>query len=102
MPSSVSPRPVRYSRAQRAFGRAELLLEPGGRDLVQLDQLGALAALGGLLGRGEFALRQRDAAFDGDGFDGFGEADVFDLLDEGEDVAGFVAAEAVVELAARR
>ena len=34
---------------QRAFGRAELLLEPGCRDLVQLDQLGALAALGGFL-----------------------------------------------------
>ncbi len=38
--------------------------------------------------------------FLGYGAHGFGEADVFHLLDEGEDVAGLVAAEAVVELAA--
>ena len=33
-------------------------------------------------------------------FDGFGKADVLDFLDEGEDISGLVAAEAVVELAA--
>ncbi len=45
--------------------------------------------------RAELALGQRDAALGGDGADGFGEADVLHLHDEGEDVAFFVAAEAV-------
>src|SRR5271156_5432754 len=66
---------------------------------MQLDEFGALAALGGFLRRGEFAFRQRDAAFDGYGFYGFRKGDVFDFLDEGEDVSGLVTAKAVVELA---
>ena len=91
---------MRYSRAQRAFGGAELLFEPGGGGLVELEELAALAALGGFFGRGEFALGQRDAGFCATAADGFREADVFDFLDEGEDVAVLVAAEAVEELAA--
>ena len=41
-----------------------------------------------------------DAELLGDGADGLGEGDVFDLLDEAEDVAGDSAAEAVEVLAA--
>ena len=67
---------------------------------MELEELAALAVLGGFFGRSEFALREGDAAFLGDGADRFREADVFDFLDEGEDVAVLVAAEAVEELAA--
>src|SRR5260370_1306543 len=43
----------------------------------------------------ELALREGYAGFGGDDADGFGEADVLELHDEGEDVTFFVAAEAV-------
>src|SRR5882757_10756933 len=53
------------------------------------------AGLVGLFGGVELSLGQRDAAFGGNNADGLGEADVLHLHDEGEDVAFFVAAEAV-------
>ena len=57
-------------------------------------------ASGGFFRRGEFAFGERDTAFLRDGTDGLGEADVLDFLDEGEDVAMLMAAEAIEELAA--
>ncbi len=77
------------------FGGFELRLEVLRGGLVDVDELAAQAGFAGLFGRGELALGQRDAGLGGDGADGFGEADVFDLHDEGEDVALLVAAEAV-------
>ena len=62
---------------------------------MDVDELAAEAGFAGFFGRAEFALGERDAALGGDDADGFGEADVFHLHDEGEDVAFFVAAEAV-------
>ena len=50
-------------------------------------------------GSGVARLGQRDAQLLRDHADGFGERNVFDLLDEAEDVAGDAAAEAVIELA---
>ena len=85
---------------RRAFGGAQLLFEPGSRGFVQLEKLAALAMLGGFFGRSEFALGEGDAGLLRDGADGFRESDVLDFLDEGEDVAMLVAAEAVEELAA--
>ncbi len=82
-----------------SFAGAELLLKPLGGGFVELDEFGALAMLGGFFGGVEFALGERDAALFGNGADGLGEADVFYFLDEGEDVAGLAAAEAVEELA---
>ena len=67
---------------------------------MQLEELAALAVLGGFFGRSEFALGKGDAGLLRDGADRFREADVLDFLDEGEDVAVLVAAEAVEELAA--
>ena len=49
-----------------------------------------------LLGGAELAFWEGDAALGGDCADGLREADVFELLDEGEDVACFLTAEAVV------
>jgi hypothetical protein len=66
---------------------------------VKLDEPAALTVLGGFFGRGEIAFGKRDAALLRDDFDGFRKADVFDLLDEGEDVSGLTATEAVKELA---
>ena len=45
-----------------AFGTAQLLLKPGGRGLVQLQQLCPQPRSGGLFRRGELALGQRNAA----------------------------------------
>ncbi len=84
-----------------AFGAAQLLFKPGGGGLVQFEQLAALAGFGGFFGRGELALGQRDAGLLRDDAHGFREADVLNFLHEAEDVAGDLAAEAVVELAHR-
>ena len=65
------------------------------RGFVDVDELAAQAGFVGFFGGAELALGQRDAALGGDDADGFGEADVLHLHDEGEDVALFVAAEAV-------
>ena len=62
---------------------------------MDVDELAAQAGFAGFFGGAELALGQRDAALGGDDADGFGEADVLHLHDEGEDVALFVAAEAV-------
>ncbi len=62
---------------------------------VDVDELAAEAGFAGFFGRAELALGEGDAALGGDDADGLGEADVFHLHDEGEDVALFVAAEAV-------
>ncbi len=53
------------------------------------------AGFASLFGRAEFALGKRDSALSSYDADSFGEADVFNLHDEGEDVAFLVAAEAV-------
>ncbi len=82
-----------------AFGAAELLFKPGGCGFVEFEELGTQAGSGGFFRRGELALGQGDAAFLGDDADGLREADVLDFADEAEDVAGGLAAEAVVELA---
>ncbi len=66
-----------------------------GGGFVDVDELAAEAGFAGFFGGGEFALGEGDAALGGDCADGLGEADVFELLDEGEDVAFFMAAEAV-------
>src|SRR5579872_4101748 len=87
MPSAARPREVRYSRARA----------PSGERSWSSNR--ALAVLGGFFGGGEFAFGQGDAGFLGDGADGFGEAAVFDFLDEGEDVSMLVAAKAIEELA---
>ncbi len=84
-----------------AFRRAQLLFKPGRRQLVQFEQLAALAVLLRLLRRGEFPLGQGDAALLGHDFDCFREADVLDLLHEGEDIARLAAAKTMVELAHR-
>jgi hypothetical protein len=62
---------------------------------VDVDELAAEAGFAGFFGGGELALGQGDAALGGDCADGLREADVFEFLYEGEDVAFFVAAEAV-------
>src|SRR5208282_5430060 len=79
----------------------QLLLKPACGQLVQLEQLAALAALMRFFGRGEFPFGQSDAALLGDEFNGFQEADILDLLHEGENVARFVTTKAMVELAHR-
>ena len=95
MVSGVTPRPVRYSRARAASGLLRCGFEVLGGGLVDVDELAADAGFAGFFGRGELALGKRDAGLGGDGADGLGEAEAFHLHDEGEDVAFFVAAEAV-------
>ena len=77
------------------LGGVEGLPEVLGGGFVDVDQLAPNAGLAGLFGGGELAFRERDAGFGGDDADGFGEGDVLELHDEGEDVAFFMAAEAV-------
>ncbi len=67
---------------------------------MKIEQKAAGAGLAGFLRRVELGLGRGDAELLGDGADGLGEGDVLDLLDEGEDVAGDSAAEAVEVLAA--
>lgn len=67
---------------------------------MEFEELAALAVLLGFFGRGEFAFGEGDARFLRDGANRLGETDVLDFLDEGEDVAVLVAAEAIEELAA--
>jgi hypothetical protein len=62
---------------------------------VDIDELAADAGFAGLFGGAEFALGERDSALGGHDANGLGKADVFQLHDEGEDVAFLVAAEAV-------
>jgi len=83
-----------------AFRRAELLFKPGGGGFVEVEEFGALAVFGGFFRGGEVAFGERNAAFLGDGADGFRKAEVVDFLEEGEDVSMLVAAEAVEVLAA--
>ena len=67
---------------------------------MQIEQESAGAGLASLLRRAELGLGRGDAELLRDGADGLGKGDVLDLLDEGEDVAGDSAAEAVEVLAA--
>jgi hypothetical protein len=67
---------------------------------MEFEELAALAVFLRFFRRGEFPLGKRDAALLRNSADGFGESDIFDFLDEGEDVAVLVAPEAVEELAA--
>jgi UDP-N-acetylglucosamine 1-carboxyvinyltransferase len=67
--------------------------------LKGLEQLGAELCFPGFAGGGVAGFGERDAELLCDQADGFGEGDVFDFLDEAEDVAGNAAAEAVIELA---
>ena len=70
--------------------------------LVDVDELAAGASFARLFGRAELALGEGDSALGGYDADGLGEADVFEFHDEGEDVAFFVAAEAVEVVVRRR
>ena len=72
-----------------------LEVERGG--FVQVEQLAAEAGFTGLFRRGEFALGESDATLLGDDANGFREGERLHLHDEGEDVAGRLAAEAVEE-----
>ncbi len=83
------------------LGRAQLLLKPCGRGLVQLQELCSHPRLGSLFRRGELALGQRNAALLRHNPHRLGEADVLDLGHKAEHVARSLAAEAVVELAHR-
>ena len=83
-----------------AFRTGELLLEPEAGGLVKIEQESTGAGLASFLRRVELGLGSGDAELLGDGADGLREGDVLDLLDEGEDVAGDSAAEAVEILAA--
>jgi len=82
-----------------AFRGAELFFEPGGRGFVKIEEFAALTMLGGFFGRGEVAFGEGDSAFLRDGADGLREADVFDFLNEGENIAVFVATDS--DIAAR-
>jgi hypothetical protein len=81
-----------------AFGTAETFLEKCDGAFVDIEELAAEAGLFGFAGRGVAGFGQRDAEFLCNQADGFGESDVLDFLDEAEDVAFFLASEAVVEL----
>ncbi len=82
------------------FGTAELLLKPLAGGLVKIEQKAAGAGLARFLRRVELGLGRGDAELLGDGANGLRKGDVLDFLDEGEDVSGDSAAEAVEELAA--
>ncbi len=75
----------------------EGLVKMLGGELVQIEQLLAQRAL--LTGRAAAALLvfQGDVETLGEGLDGLGEVEPLGLLDKGEDVARFAAAEAFVE-----
>ena len=83
----------------RAFGAPQALLKKCDGALVDVEQLAAQAGFFGFAGSRITRLGQRDAELLGHQTHGFGEGDVFDFLDEAEDVAGDAAAEAVIELA---
>ncbi len=82
----------------RAFGTAKAFLKEGDGALVHIEQLAAEAGFLGFAGSGEAGLGERNSQLLRQQPDRFREGDVFDFLDEVEDVAFFVAAEAVVEL----
>ena len=82
-----------------AFGAAQAFLKECDCALVDVEQLSAQARFFGFAGSGVTGLGQRNAELLRDHADGFREGDVFDLLDEAEDVAGDAASEAVIELA---
>ncbi len=65
---------------------------------MDLEQRSAQSRVFCFLRAAELHFRQRDAKFLRDKADRFGEGDVFDLLDEGEDVTRDAASEAVKEL----
>ena len=95
MVSGVTPRPVRYSRARAASGPLRAASKYWvAASWMSMSWRRRPASLG-FFGGAELALGEGDAAFGGDDADGLGEADVLHLHDEGEDVALFVAAEAV-------
>ena len=66
---------------------------------MDVEQLSAQPGFLGLAGRGVTRLGQRNAQLLRDEADGFGESNVFDFLDEAENVAGDAASEAMIELA---
>ena len=82
-----------------ALGRTKLLFKPQRCLLVDVEELAALTAFAGFFRAVELALGQRDVALLSDDADGFRESYILNLADEGENVAGNAAAEAVVELA---
>jgi hypothetical protein len=82
-----------------AFGTAEAFLEEGDGALVYIEKLAAQAGFFGFAFGGVAGFRQGNAELLRHHTDGFGEGDVFDFLDEAEDVAGEAAAEAMIELA---
>ncbi len=87
MPSAVSPRPVRYSRASAPSGERSCSSNHAVADFVQIQQFASLAMFGGLFRRREFSLGQWDTALLRDRPHRLGKADVLDFLNEGEDVA---------------
>ena len=95
MVSGVTPRPVRYSRARAASGAlraaSKYWVAASWMSMSWRRRPASRASSGELNSR----LGSGMPHFGGDDADGFGEADVLHLHDEGEDVAFFVAAEAV-------
>ena len=82
-----------------AFGTAEAFLEERDGALVHVEQLAAQAGFFGFAFGGVAGFGKRNTQLLRDHPDGFREGDVFDFLDEAEDVAGDATAEAVIELA---
>ncbi len=66
---------------------------------MHFEELAALTAFAGFFRAVELALGQRDTAFLSDNADGLRESYVLNFADEGENVAGNAASEAVIELA---
>ncbi len=69
------------------FRPAQLLLEPRGCGLVQLQELGAQARSGSLFRRRELPLGQRNAALLRDDAHRLGKADVLDLAHKAENTS---------------
>jgi hypothetical protein len=100
MASGVTPRPARYSRASAPSGSGAALRTRAAAASCRSRSLRRCPGFGGFFGGVEFAFGERNAAFLGDGSDGFREGEVLYLADKAEDISGLAAAEAVVELAA--
>ena len=80
------------------LGPLEILLEKCTRSLVDFEQDSAQPGFLRLDRTAVIDFGQRDAQLLGDGSYGFWKSDVFNLLNEAEDVTGSPATEAVIEL----
>ena len=82
------------------FWMLELILKEDARAFVDVEQAAALLRLARFFRRRVGNFRHGDAELLSHHAHGFGEGDVLNPLDEGEDIASGVAAEAVKELVA--